>query len=135
MCSLILRIISFTAGTFGDELALLEFRRCDFDDTLAPAGNVNLYEFSYNALDDLDNFQAGDFVLASLTFDAMACGTSAIGLSFIVLGDSNGDPFTTDPTIYNGDVTVTPIPEPATLALLGSGLFGLIGFRRKFMKN
>ncbi|RPJ39001.1 MAG: PEP-CTERM sorting domain-containing protein [Deltaproteobacteria bacterium] len=27
-----------------------------------------------------------------------------------------------------------PIPKPATLLLLGSGLVGLIGFRRKFGK-
>jgi hypothetical protein len=36
-----------------------------------------------------------------------------------------------DPTI----VGVATVPEPSTLLLLGSGVVGLIGFRRKFRKE
>jgi len=30
---------------------------------------------------------------------------------------------------------VTPVPEPSTMLLLGSGLFGVVAFRKKFKKN
>jgi len=35
---------------------------------------------------------------------------------------------------FGGTYTVSPVPEPATMLLLGSGLIGLVGFRRKFKK-
>jgi len=54
-------------------------------------------------------------------------------LSINDLGDSLGDPI--DYSTINGTVTVNPVPEPATLALMSSGLLGLMGFRRKFKKN
>jgi hypothetical protein len=31
-------------------------------------------------------------------------------------------------------IPIEPVPEPSTMLLVGSGLIGLVGFRRKFKK-
>ncbi len=42
-------------------------------------------------------------------------------------------------SIFQGDrafnMTIEPVPEPTTMLLLGSGLIGLAGFRKKFKKT
>jgi hypothetical protein len=97
-------------------------------------GTVNIALVSY--LDyELDAAffaaQSNDFVLATLTFDADAeSDLDGITLSYVDLSDEYGDaiPFNVSGT----DINVVPVPAAAWL--LGSGLIGLAGLRRRNRK-
>jgi hypothetical protein len=57
--------------------------------------------------------------------------TGSINLSFIVFDTDTSETFTSE-RIGSGDVINTPVPIPGAVWLLGSGIIGLIGVRRKF---
>ena len=71
-----------------------------------------------------------DDSLPSAILDPMQFGSSSVEIFYAGVEKSHGvtiSPLTTE--------TVTPgIPEPTTMLLIGSGLLGLLGLKRKFKK-
>ena len=48
---------------------------------------------------------------------------------------SHSDPDSQETIYFSGSLDIAPIPEPATMLLMGTGLAGLYGARRKKMKK
>jgi len=122
-------ILSLNSVSFGDQLDIMGLG--SWTEVTAGIGVVNLFELSFDLPDDLNSLQADSFVLASLTFDTLALGESPLSLSINALGDEWGDPLIAD--IQSGSVSV--VPEPATLLLVGSGLLGLGCVRKKIRRQ
>jgi len=122
--------VQFGDPVLGDQLDLSGFGSITAV-TIGAAGSVNLFELSFDFPHDLDALQTGEFVLATLTFEALTEGTSGLTPTVVNLGDSYGDRLTID-EVLGGRVTVAQVPEPSTLLLFGTGLVGIGIFRRKF---
>jgi hypothetical protein len=122
---LALLAVSFGDPVLGDQLDLLGLG----SEALATAGTgtVNLFELSLDTADDLNTLQAGAFVLATLTFEAVGEGSSTLALTVNALGDADGQSLETE--LSPGTVRVTsdgvPVPAPAAALLVGLGLLAL----------
>ena len=72
----------------------------------------------------------GSGILFSLTFDAVGIGESELIYDRVVDGIAEYQRFGATIQVNGPE----PVPEPATMFLLGAGLIGLAGLRRKFRK-
>ena len=61
--------------------------------------------------------------------------SAQIGDDIYVSAGYNTYPSLPDITIADLALQANPVPEPTTMLLLGTGLAGLAGFRRKFKKS
>jgi len=106
-------------------------------------GATDTWELWYDADRDLVNDGGSEHALFSGSVDSY---WNRDGYFYGILSDSDdrfdgyyspshneGNPLFVNTTFHAGQND--PIPEPATMLLLGSGIIGLAGFRRKFRKR
>lgn len=97
------RRVSYGDPILGDQLDLSGLGSPTV--TTSGKGFVNLFEVSFDLPDDLNALQSGEFILAVLTFKAVADGNSPLSLTVNALGDAFGETLTAD--VGSGSVAVT----------------------------
>jgi hypothetical protein len=111
-----LSLVSIGDPLLGDQLNLSGFGT--FTTITFGTGTVNLFELSLDPPVTLDTLQAGSFTIATLTFQLVDFGESAITPTVVALGDALGDPLQVE-AITGAVVSVVPEPSGAVLALAG----------------
>lgn len=111
-------ILGFSGVAFGDPALGDQLDAAGLgswtDFGLTSPGQLNLFALSFDGESELNAYQAADFVLATLTFDAIGLGTSTLGLSINSLGDAAGANLSV--ALTDAAITVTPqqasVPAP-----------------------
>lgn len=119
-------ILTLSSLTFGDPVLgdqLDVFGLGSFTGSAPSLGSVNLFEISFDLPSDLDTLQAGSFVLATVIFDVIAIGTSALDVSIRSLSDADG--FFLQADTIGGSVSSVPEPTAAFTFVSGFVILGV----------
>ena len=118
-------VLAYAGYSLGDQLGNVSLGEAiDMSSGDLGSGIVDFAEVSW--ISDL-SFQADSIVVVTVSFTAVAEGSSGLNISIDELGDNFGDPITA--SVNNGSVVV--VPEPVTLALMALAGVGLIRRNRK----
>lgn len=124
--------LSFAGTTFGTGLGSGAGQVLTAS-ALLPGPAVYVSAASFLGSATLDAQQPGTFVLATLTFQAVALGTSPLAIADALLADTSAVPGGNEIPVDSvvGTSIDVVVPEPASALLLGVGLAALSGLRRR----
>ena len=127
-------VLGFNGIAYGDPILgdqLDPFNLGSLTATTPSAGSVNLFQVSFDLASDLNSLQVGSFTLATLTFDALAAGSSFLDFGAYTLSDAFGSALTATTLQGSANAAVASVPESSSLILMSFALFGLVALGKK----
>jgi hypothetical protein len=115
--------LGFTGYALGDGLGDVTD---DYSTDWGIPGLANVAQYSWS---DLGN-QAGKILLATLTFEALALGKTSLGFDFVEVKHGTYQ-YEEGWDLTQTGTQVDVVPIPAAVWLLGTGLLGLVGLRKR----
>ncbi len=116
-------VLDFVTLEFGNQLDLSGFGSINFfaEDPNPTVGAVDLFELSLDSVLTLQTLQSDSFVLATLSFAAMASGSSTLNMAIPSLSDAFGSLLSIDSVV----ASTVRVAEPGVLGLFVITLLGI----------